>query len=374
MLYEFHTTELAKKPKSVHATYLLTGKKRSFEHSNGVGAHDGDDTVMHSSPLMSSLPEPDNTPERPVTKTSIVLVREEELQRTKADFQEITSIHIYSLEPGPIENLNLLAVCNQERRTTKYTPTIAKSAPKATATPTTAANAAKEEKKGEPAAATRKDSNLEESRSGRSTPQPGLTASLKRSDSKTKAKKDTSAGDLFKSFAKAKPKAKEAEEQGHEDEAMQGMSEDEGDADDEPTIKFDTEKATAARKVREEREQKLKEMMEADVDMPDAPVEEEKDSQDAPIDKEPPSKPSESEATVTVQGGRRRGRRRVMKKKKVKDEDGYLVTKEEAVWESFSEDEPEPKKAKSTPKPTTTKGKKTGGKSQGSIASFFKKA
>lgn len=60
------------------------------------------------------------------------------------------------------------------------------------------------------------------------------------------------------------------------------------------------------------------------VDMPDAPVEEERDTEDAPIDKLPPSKPVESEATVTVQGGRRRGRRRVLKKKKVKDEDGYL--------------------------------------------------
>ena len=58
--------------------------------------------------------------------------------------------------------------------------------------------------------------------------------------------------------------------------------------------------------------------------MPDAPAEEEKDTEDAPIDREVPSKPAESEATVTVQGGRRRGRRKVMKKKKVKDEDGYL--------------------------------------------------
>lgn len=45
---------------------------------------------------------------------------------------------------------------------------------------------------------------------------------------------------------------------------MQGMSEDEGEADDEPAVKFDEEKAAAARKAREEREQKLQEMMEAD--------------------------------------------------------------------------------------------------------------
>ena len=34
--------------------------------------------------------------------------------------------------------------------------------------------------------------------------------------------------------------------------------------------------------------------------------------------------PTESETAVTVTNGRRRGRRRVMKKKKVKDEEGYL--------------------------------------------------
>lgn len=44
---------------------------------------------------------------------------------------------------------------------------------------------------------------------------------------------------------------------------MQGMSEDEGDAE-EPQVKFDEEKATAARKAREEREDKLKRMMEED--------------------------------------------------------------------------------------------------------------
>lgn len=45
---------------------------------------------------------------------------------------------------------------------------------------------------------------------------------------------------------------------------MQGMSEDEGDDDDEPAVKFDEEKAAAAKKAREDREKKLKEMMEAD--------------------------------------------------------------------------------------------------------------
>jgi len=52
-----------------------------------------------------------------------------------------------------------------------------------------------------------------------------------------------------------------------------------------------------------------------------------------------------------------------------------VVTKEEAAWESFSEDEPAPKKAKTMPaattnKPAAKKGAKAG---QGNIMSFFAK-
>jgi len=66
-----------------------------------------------------------------------------------------------------------------------------------------------------------------------------------------------------------------------------------------------------------------------------------------------------------------------MKKKTVRDADGYLVTKEEPAWESFSEDEPAPKKIKAPAaaglmKPST--GKKGGAKpGQGNIMSFFGK-
>jgi len=45
---------------------------------------------------------------------------------------------------------------------------------------------------------------------------------------------------------------------------MEGMSEDEGDPDDEPEIKIDEEKNEAARKVREERAERLRKMMEDD--------------------------------------------------------------------------------------------------------------
>lgn len=83
MLYEFHSKQNAKKPKSVHATYVLTGTKRTIEDTNGLNGKDGDDTFMRSSPYMSSMPEPEEyaeAAEEPVPTTSIVLVREEELE------------------------------------------------------------------------------------------------------------------------------------------------------------------------------------------------------------------------------------------------------------------------------------------------------
>lgn len=98
-----------------------------------------------------------------------------------------------------------------------------------------------------------------EESSRQATPQPTTTGTLKKSDSKPNLKREKS--DIFKSFAKAKAKSKESTPAPVEDAPMQGMSEDEAD-DGEPEIKFDEEKAAQARKAREEREEKLRRMME----------------------------------------------------------------------------------------------------------------
>jgi hypothetical protein len=82
MLYEFYTKQNVKKPRSVHATYLITGRKPTSEHTNGVngsGLDKSGDSYMQSSPPMSSMPETEAS-DRPVPKTTIVLVREEELE------------------------------------------------------------------------------------------------------------------------------------------------------------------------------------------------------------------------------------------------------------------------------------------------------
>ncbi len=109
---------------------------------------------------------------------------------------------------------------------------------------------------------------------------------LESRDPKFGSKKDKTVGDIFKSFAKAKSKPKEANtsqqstpnpvEDGRysrnineyqlltQAEPMQGMSEDEGDANEESEIKIDHEKNEAARKAREDRAEKLRKMMEDD--------------------------------------------------------------------------------------------------------------
>ena len=82
--------------------------------------------------------------------------------------------------------------------------------------------------------------------------------------------------------------------------------------------------------------------------------------------------------------GKRRHQRRVARRQQTMDEQGYLVTKQEVGWESFSEDEapaPVPSRPKqaaaaaATPQPAAAaKAKKPAAKgAQGNIMSFFSK-
>lgn len=57
--------------------------------------------------------------------------------------------------------------------------------------------------------------------------------------------------------------------------------------------------------------------------MPDAPELPEPEEEASTEDQPPPKQPQLKEE-VSISGGRRRGKRQVMKKKTVKDEEGYL--------------------------------------------------
>lgn len=120
MLYEFHRKQNAKKPGSVHATYLLTGTRiiESPPQANG-GASQDEDTPMQSSPPFpsSSAPKPDVDMEgRQSLVRSIMLVKEEDLEQARAVFEDISSTHIYSLEAHTLKDLNVLTECNRKVR------------------------------------------------------------------------------------------------------------------------------------------------------------------------------------------------------------------------------------------------------------------
>ncbi|KUL83600.1 hypothetical protein ZTR_11288 [Talaromyces verruculosus] len=409
MLFDFHKTENGKKPNSVSATYLISGVQTSqkLPAANG-GSKDGEDTVMRSSPYMSSMPQPEEK-EPSMRTTSFMLAREEDLDGAypyrygkipelkvefadaKATLESISMIHIYSLQSNELSDLNALVDVSREilasfgsedplelgkqwgmiqnqhvkrRKLGKPPPPVVVAAPpKAEAPKKDVPKKEVAQTKAEPEVSSRESSQ-----------QKTQTKTTEKAPARRK-------GDLFSSFANAKPKLKKEDsaassvKSAAESVPKKGMFDDDDDAEDAEAVDLFSDskesKAISNRESRKEREAKLKQMMDDDddEDMPDAtetPIESAaEESQQTEPQKEPEPEPEE---TVTVQGGRRRGKRKIMKKKTVKDDEGYLVTVEEPAWESFSEDEPAPPPKKKAA--VSAPGKKAG---QGNIMSFFSK-
>lgn len=141
---------------------------------------------------------------------------------------------------------------------------------------------------------------------------------------------------IFKSFAKAKPKMKRegtdssagtsgidsGAPSGREDESMKDVSEDEEDDYIQSPQVSSKEVVETDRKSRKEREAALRKMMEDDDPEEDSLIKPEKTDVDSPPEDVTVSQPLEEAAQST--GGRRRGRKRIMKKRTIKDEEGYL--------------------------------------------------
>ncbi|EME78465.1 uncharacterized protein MYCFIDRAFT_87829 [Pseudocercospora fijiensis CIRAD86] len=424
MLYEFHRKQHSKKPGSVHATYLVAGTKRSHTASstdtNADGKHDQDendqdgDVPMNSSPPMpsSSLHQPhaehnssaSNREVEVALIRSVMLVREQQLEKARAQFETITGIHIYSLQPNGLSDFQLLTDCNRrllsdyanedpltewkqygviqnanvKRRTRKNAPPI----------PPPAATAKKPEPtKAKPVTVPQQPAR-EDSQDSK-TPVTSATAKTATSSTTKKGATSKKEGGLRKAFARGAAKLSKSESQQSatvpsppaEDAPMTGFSDDDDD-DVDATLAEPEETRGPSGASRKDRKAALEAMMDReDESMDDAPEpadepapEDKSRHDDGALDKNA-ARDEESKETVTVENGRRRGRRRIMKKKTVKDEEGYLVTKEEPVWEEFSEEEPAPKKAKvSASAPSSKAGeKKTAKKGQGNITSFFGK-
>ncbi|RDW80828.1 hypothetical protein BP5796_05526 [Coleophoma crateriformis] len=415
MLFEFHRQQNGKKPGTIYATYLVGGIKRADEKAViGSAKKDGEDEYMQSSPFMSSsMPQPDDVV-RATSTFTVSLTGEENLDNLYSQYESITSVHVYSIGPQPIKDLQILADATREvqqveigndplaslssygtiinkdvrRRTGKpklqQVPAAipVKSAPATSKLSAATSNPVPETKPQISSAAKdffAKGPAKVESTVKSETTEPKPPPTLKKESSS-----------IFKSFAKAKPKLKREETDssaaqspresapasGVEDEPMRDVSEDEEETWVPPPKTNSNDIVDKDRKSRKEREAKLKQMMEEDdaddmVDTPTTKVEEDDDKETEQTE----ANPEATTEAPPVSGDRRRGRRRVIKKKTIKDDEGYLVTKEEAVWESFSEDEAVALKTKgSNAASTALKPKKVAAKTgQGSIMSFFGK-
>jgi DNA polymerase delta subunit 3 len=81
MLYAFHSSQATKNPKSIHATYLVSGTKNSATiGANGAKGKNGEDTVMDSSPFPSSWMETPTRDEPEIAVKTVTLVKEEDFE------------------------------------------------------------------------------------------------------------------------------------------------------------------------------------------------------------------------------------------------------------------------------------------------------
>lgn len=279
---------------------------------------------------------------------TVLLVREEDLEQVKKSFDTISSTHIYSLESSALQDLQVLTECNRRVRAdfaaedpleswrqygTIQNANVKRRARGAAAAPSPVAKPVEVKAK---AAAVKEGTKKEGAEV-----KPGLkvssTNAAPEAEKKGLAKPAVTKrqhSDLFKSFAKAKVKPKDESQQSSkdpspgaatapqvEDVPMTGFSSDEGE--DEAGDAEEEVKAPVG-KSKKEREAELKAMMDAeDEEMEDAASPEQAEM---PVEKAEMPQEEEPKETMTVENGRRRGRRRVMKKKTVKDEEGYLGT------------------------------------------------
>lgn len=409
MLYDFYEKENKKKSGSIYATYVIAGRKsvRDLHEPDSHGQATNGDVPMPSSPppIPSSMPEASQRTEvleerYQVPIKSITLCREEQLEAVKRQYERITSIHIYSLSPARVEDLASLTetgravfvdyhakqdplIHNKDygiiqnphvwRRKGKRPANMDMSQPKLESK---ASIAKREEMKPTIKPALKKEESAPAAR-------PSSRDSTTTQDSTTKSKPNLKRDDssLFKAFAKqsAKPKLdrKDTSTSAASDSKMSGMDDnDEGESEDDAMF-LDTgtskgkKRPSDVQKEKDERQAKLRKMMDDEAEEPqvprvadetgmdeDPPAAKENEDADAPdgdgenVDWDESDTEQKQKSKAKQEDGgpkRRRGKRKVMKKKTMKDEDGFLVTREEEVWESFSEDEPEP--AATTKKP-----------------------
>lgn len=387
MLYDFHKWQNDKRPDTLHATYLVYGTRRKQVESNG-------DVEMTDS-------QSDIGAE--VSSSTLTLVRQEKLQDALREYEEVTSIHVYSLAPHPLKDLQLLVdtaqtvakmtvedsagsgkvygmIANPGVRRRERKGGMSKAAPPA---PVVKAEP-KVQAKQEPRVAVKEESKAAKPAPAKDAKGP-VAATAKKAANAPALKRQGSSGGIGQMFAKAaaKPKKPAARTTSNTppvvDTPSPALSDDGEDDSEMPDFKPDSV-ATQARKSRQDELRRMMEESDDEVESkPSTPAEEpvEEDQEEAPTELEAKADEGPAEVVSSTSDGRKRGKRRVTKKVTKMDDQGYLVTSHEVAWESFSEDEAPPAvkaKVEKVEKPApATKGKKGGAKGQGSIMSFFGK-
>ncbi|KAJ2966524.1 hypothetical protein NUW58_g10643 [Xylaria curta] len=98
MLYDFHKSQNDKRPGTLHATYIIYGVKSRPAQQDG-------DVEMTDSQMSEDIDAPYSDL---VPTYSLSLVSQEQLQESLAQYSEVTSIHVYSLAPHPLKDLQIL--------------------------------------------------------------------------------------------------------------------------------------------------------------------------------------------------------------------------------------------------------------------------
>ncbi|OLL25495.1 DNA polymerase delta subunit 3 [Neolecta irregularis DAH-3] len=360
MLYEYYMVSLEKGNK-LHATYIISGfviqklpetLKRSRESS--------------SSPLQTQDSTVEN--DQDVRVRTVSLIPEEDLDKSKASFAEISSIHIYSLEPNPLKDLTVLATVSQDIRinypelisseemskvygsvynpeahrkavsTARLLPTKQPVQIKRRVAPVTRPEASEEPSRLESDSQAEKPAHPSKKEmaanffGSKSTMKKLLAPKIEETDpspihaaelpAKAASKKDKT---LSKDVAV--PKKNKAS---RKSESPRGIF---------PYDRFKLTRSQeaddeTAKSQSKEQEEALSRLMDEDTEMEDVNI---------------PEPPQETVMEAAVQESRpgagpaaperKHGRRKVTKKVTSKDAKGYLVTKEETAWESFSESE-----------------------------------
>ncbi|KAG0642096.1 DNA polymerase subunit Cdc27 [Tuber brumale] len=412
MLYEFHKRHETNE--NLYATYIITGERKLIEEAEGDEDEDED---MSGSPFEIT---PREKKEKFRYQKIVKLVGEERLEKVKAEIENVKTIHVYSLGPSRIRDLSVLSACSERVRSEfvyedeqaagrvygMIVNQLAIKAPRPVRPPVrphamATSTVSKINEKTETKEKVGAKSNPDTKTKAKHEPEAKIEkkpapAQMKRSQSAIKAaQKKQGSSNLFTSWGNAANKKAESNPSStahspktEEAPVRMELDSEEEESDFEPTLLRDAAEDARKRREKDDELTKMMEMSDDDEDIKPKPKgrvkeevreEEEEGAEEVQeVETPPESKPVElptgSVVNAVTEGGRRRGRRKINKKVQVKDEDGYLVTKLEPAWESFSEEEPAPK-PKPKPKPAPKSKKKNAGPvtGQGSINSYFYK-